>query len=151
MGSDGWDSQTSPKTGGRSRGPALSFSGGIAFEPCPRRTLERSGLCAAQLGSYGPVLLARHDVSLRAAAFSLEGRWFLWSRARLYADRVELVGWHLWGRYHRVIPLGSIEEAEATGEALVLKLDEEDTIRIGVDAPEQWASAIATHRDVRER
>lgn len=97
------------------------------------------------------MLLARHDVSLRSASFSLEDQWLLWSRARLYADRMELMGWHLWGRYHRVIPLERIEEAETDGGVLVLDLTDEDVIRIGIDAPEQWASAIATYRDVRER
>ena len=35
------------------------------------------------------------DVPLRTAAFGLEDRWLLWSRARLYADRMELTGWGL--------------------------------------------------------
>jgi hypothetical protein len=97
------------------------------------------------------VISSLSDVPLRTAPFTLEDRWLLWSRARLYADQVELVGWSPTGRYHRVVPLESIEEAEATGGALVLELTEEDAIRIGIDAPEQWAAAIATYRDVRER
>jgi hypothetical protein len=97
------------------------------------------------------VISSLSDVPVRTAPFTLEDRWLLWSRVRLYADQVELVGWSPTGRYHRDIPLERIEEAEAIGEALVLKLAEEDAIRIRIDAAEQWASAIATYRDVRER
>lgn len=96
------------------------------------------------------VLLALSDVPLRTASFALEDRYLLWSRMRLYADRVELVGWSLAGRYHRVIPLGRIDEAETDDEHLVLDLTDENSVRIGVDAPGQWASTIATYRDFRE-
>jgi hypothetical protein len=97
------------------------------------------------------VLLTVHDVPVRVASFTLEERFFLWSRVRLYADRAELVGWSFSGRYHRVVPLGTIEEAKAPGDDLVLVLAGQRSLRIGIDAPERWAAAIATHRDVRGR
>lgn len=96
------------------------------------------------------MLLAHHDASLRTATFTLEDRWLLWPRARLYADRVELTGWSLGERYRRSIPLASVEEAEATGRHLVLHLADGSSVQIEMDTPEQWASAIATYRDVRE-
>lgn len=89
------------------------------------------------------------DVPLRAASFTLEDRWLLWSRVRLYADRVELVGWSLTGRYHRVIPLEHIEEAKHADGDLVLRRAEGPPLRLQLEAPKRWATAIATHRDVR--
>lgn len=97
------------------------------------------------------MLLASQDVVLRVSSFALEDRWLIWSKAKLYADRMELVGWSLTGRYHRVIPLERIEEVETTDDGLLLVLTDRSSLRMGVDAPEQWASAVATHRDVRER
>lgn len=90
------------------------------------------------------------DVALRIAPFTLKDRWLPWSQARLYADRLELTGWYFWGHYHRSIPLVHIEEVEATRHHLVLHLADESFLQVAVDAPGQWASAIATHRDVRE-
>ena len=59
------------------------------------------------------------------------------------------------GVYDRsLVAAGVVDAAPAGAYAdldYAVELAEEDAIRIGVDAPEQWASAIATHRDVRER
>jgi len=98
----------------------------------------------------GFVPLTDGNVSLRTASFALKDRWLLWSRMRLYTDRLELTGWYFWGRYHRSIPLVHVEEVEVTRHHLVLHLADESSLQVAVDAPGQWASAIATHRDVRE-
>jgi hypothetical protein len=90
--------------------------------------------------------LADQDVALRITSFALKDRWLFWARARLYADRIELAGWSLRGRYHRVIPLEQIDDEKVAEECLVLTLAEEAPLRIWVDAPERWASAIATYR-----
>ncbi len=98
-----------------------------------------------------PVSPLPSDIPLRTAPFELEDRWLLWSRAQLYADRLTLTGWFLWGRYHRSVPLDRINDVEATDRHLVLSLADGSSLRVLMDAPEQWASAITTHRDVRER
>ncbi len=88
------------------------------------------------------------DVSLRTAAFGLEDRWLLWSRAQLYTDRLELNGWYLWGRYHRSIPLGRIGEVEPAEDRLLLHLTDGSTLRIEIDAPRSWADTLTIYRDV---
>jgi hypothetical protein len=91
--------------------------------------------------------LVDQDVALRITSFALKDRWLFWAWARLYADRIELAGWSLRGRYHRIIPLEQIDDEKVAEECLVLIRAEEAPLRIWVDAPEKWASAIATYRD----
>ena len=88
------------------------------------------------------------DVPLRTAAFGLEARWLLWSRARLYADRMELTGWGLGGRYHRSISLGRIGAVEPIEDGLILHLTDGSALRIEIDTPREWADALTTYRDV---
>ena len=88
------------------------------------------------------------DVPLRTAAFGPEARWPLWPRARLYADRMELTGWDLGGRYHRSISLDRIGEAEPVEDRLLLHLTDGSTLRIEMDSPRQWADALTTYHDV---
>ena len=94
------------------------------------------------------MLLAHSDVVLRTAPFSLEHRWLFWARVHLYANRLELTGWSIRGRYHRSIPLVRIEEAESSDGLLALHRSDGTTLHLQLDAPEQWASRIAIHRDV---
>ena len=88
------------------------------------------------------------DVPLRTAAFGLEDRWLLWSRARLYADRMELTGWGLGGRYHRSISLGRIGAVELIEDGLILHLTDGSALRVEIDTPREWADALTTYRDV---
>ena len=88
------------------------------------------------------------DVPLRSASFTLEDRWLLWSRARLYTDRMELTGWGLGGRYHRSISLGRIGAVELIEDGLILHLTDGSALRIGIDTPREWADALTTYRDV---
>jgi len=69
-----------------------------------------------------------------------------------------LTGWSLTGRYRRAIPLEQIDEATVAEGHLVLTLAEETSLHpeeapfyIRVESPEDWASAIATYRDLRNR
>ena len=88
------------------------------------------------------------DVPLRTAAFGPEARWPLWSRARLYADRMELTGWGLGGRYHRSISLGRIGAVEPIEDGLILHLTDGSALRIEIDTPREWADALTTYHDV---
>jgi hypothetical protein len=76
-----------------------------------------------------------------------------------------LAGWSLTGRYRRAIPLEQIDEAKVEEGRLVLipakeaslqiedasLQPEESPLRIRIEAPEDWASAIATYRDFHSR
>lgn len=90
------------------------------------------------------------DIPLRISPFSLNDRWLIWPRMRLYADRLKLTAWFLGGRYRRIVSLSDVSEARVADNRLVLHLEDGSCLRIEVDAPKQWASAIATHRDVQE-
>ena len=88
------------------------------------------------------------DVPLRTAAFGPEARWPLWPRVRLYADRMELTGWGLGGRYHRSISLGRIGAVEPIEDGLILHLTDGSALRIEIDTLREWADALTTYRDV---
>ncbi len=96
------------------------------------------------------MLLTLTDVPLRTASFSLADRHLLWARARLYADRLTLYGWGLWGRYRRQIPFEIIDDVEHEASCLVLHLDGDRVLRLHMDAASRWHTALETHRDVYE-
>ncbi len=97
------------------------------------------------------MLLALSDIPLRSASFSLENRWLLWSKARLYADRLVLSGWGLWERYWRQIPLDDIEKVERDEMQLLLHLEDGTDIAIHLNRAERWLTAIQVHREVQQQ
>jgi hypothetical protein len=96
------------------------------------------------------VLLALPDIPLRTAPFSLADRWLLWSKARLYTDRLELSGWGLRGRYWRRIPFEALTRVEHEENCLVLHVADDTPLRLRMSAPSRWHAAIVTHRSVYE-
>lgn len=78
--------------------------------------------------------------------FRFPGQRFFYGRARLFADRVELRGWGLRGRFVRSIPLRAIERVEWwTGSMLCnLEFCMEDgkTFGIWVEGAGRWKFAI---------
>lgn len=94
------------------------------------------------------MLLILPDVPLRTGSFALADRWLLWTRVRVYPDRVELVGWSFTGRDHRHIPLDRIAEIDHDGRHLQLQLQDGDGISLLVDEAASWARLIRAQRDV---
>lgn len=69
--------------------------------------------------------------------------WF--ARARLYADRLELTGWRLRGRYRRRIPLRYVLDVDATGsDRLLLWMANGQALRLCIDDARRWQEAIAS-------
>lgn len=96
------------------------------------------------------MLLALPDVPLRTAPFSLPDRWLVWSRARLYADRLTLSGWGLGGRYWRRIPLDAIDEIEQRAPHLALHLETGRTVVFTPPEAARWETSIKIHSDLHE-
>jgi hypothetical protein len=64
-------------------------------------------------------------------------------RARLFADRLELSGWRLSGRFFRRIPLRGILQVDAVNDsALVIWLSVGETIRLRVNQASSWKMHI---------
>ena len=75
------------------------------------------------------------------STFSIPG--LLFPRARLFADRLELTGWHGRGRYRRVIPVGRILQVDVpAADRLVLWLFNGETVRLQLRRARQWKAAI---------
>jgi hypothetical protein len=75
--------------------------------------------------------------------FSFSNPPLLFARARLFADRLELTGWHLWRRYRRDIRLHHILQVDALAhDRLVLWLAYGETVRIRIRRAMQWKVAI---------
>jgi hypothetical protein len=66
--------------------------------------------------------------ALRTDRFSFSNPPLLFARARLFADRLELTGWHLWRGYRRNIRIQHILQADA----LELWLANGETVRIRI-------------------
>jgi len=94
------------------------------------------------------MLLNLPDVPLRSGTFDLEDRCLLWSRLKVYPDRLELVGWSLAGRYERGISLDRIDEADHEERRLRLALENGEEVALIVDEAARWANFIAAQRDV---
>jgi hypothetical protein len=94
------------------------------------------------------VLRSLPDVPLGSTAFGLENRWLLWSRLRLYPDRLELRGWALLGRVRRRIRLGHVHRTDHEEGWLLLRLDGGEQVRLAVDEAEHWAELVSSQREV---
>jgi hypothetical protein len=67
----------------------------------------------------------------------------LWARVRLYADRLELSGWHMQGRYFRRILLQQVLQADAlNADSLLLWLSDGETVRLRVKEAHRWKRTI---------
>ncbi len=79
----------------------------------------------------------------RADRFSFSTPWLLFARARLFADRLELSGWHLQGHYRRDIEVARILQVDALeNDRLVLWLFSGETVRLRLRRAGQWKEAI---------
>jgi hypothetical protein len=96
------------------------------------------------------VLLALSDIPLRTAPFTHGDQWLVWTEARLYADRLVLTGWGLWGHYRRRVSFEALERVEHDGEDLRLYLRDAPPLHLRMDDAARWHAAIETHRDVYE-
>lgn len=74
------------------------------------------------------------------------------SRARLYADRLELTGWRLSGRFFRRIPLSSVLQVDALNDsALVIWLSVGEAIRLRVSQASRWKRRIEAQQAKLEK
>lgn len=79
----------------------------------------------------------------RTDRFSFSIPWLLFARARLFADRLELTGWHWQGHYRRAIAVARILQADALADdRLVLWLNSGETVRLRIRRARQWKAAI---------
>ena len=79
----------------------------------------------------------------RTDRFSFSTPWLLFARARLFADRLELTGWHRQGRYRREILVARILQVDALeNDRLVLWLFNGETVRLRLRRARQWKEAI---------
>ena len=97
------------------------------------------------------MLLILSDIPLRTAPFSLADQWLIWTELRLYADRLELSGWGVRGRYWRCLPFEEIETVDHERDRLLLSLTGSRVLPIHMNHPRRWHTAIEPHRSVYER
>lgn len=94
------------------------------------------------------MLLSLPDVPLLSASFALDDRWLLWSRVRIYPDRLTLTGWSLAGRHRRRIPLSRIDRIRHDEERLRLHLQSDEQVTLVMDEAARWAQFLRSHRSV---
>ncbi|HMB91039.1 MAG TPA: hypothetical protein VKP65_09350 [Rhodothermales bacterium] len=80
---------------------------------------------------------------LLANRFAFRNPTLLLARARLHSDRIVLSGWHLRGRYTRVIPLDRVLQIDVLDdEGLLLWLASGETIRLRINQAHVWKRVI---------
>lgn len=73
------------------------------------------------------------------------------ARARLHADRIELSGWLLGGRYLCRIPLERVLQVDAANDrSLVIWLSTGETLRIRIRRALRWKREIEEHQKSME-
>lgn len=78
-----------------------------------------------------------------SGSFRFKNPALLYPRMRLYADRLELSGWQVSGRYVRRLSLQQILQADApTEETLLLWLADGEMLRLEVANALHWRDAI---------
>lgn len=81
---------------------------------------------------------------VRTSRFRFRDPLLLFTRLRLYPDRLELGGWHFLGRYRRAVALAHILQADAAGDdGLLLWLSDGEVLRLRVEGAPAWQAAIA--------
>jgi hypothetical protein len=95
------------------------------------------------------VIPALPDVPLISASFGLEDRWLLWSRVRLYPDRLVLRAWSIRGRLRRQVCLREVEGTDHQDGWLLLDLEGDERMRLAVEEAPRWAEFVASQREIR--
>ena len=90
------------------------------------------------------------NVPLRSISFGLEDRRLLWSRVRVYADRIVMTAWSLAGRHHRELPLSRIEDIAADDGRVYIDLETGERVVLILDDAQRWASFVRDQRNLRE-
>jgi hypothetical protein len=84
----------------------------------------------------------RHKVPLLSARLRYANRHLLYGQARLYGDRIELVGWSLGGRSKESIPLTRIVHVDyhplREGSNLSVFLDDDRVLHLCVEEAHRW-------------
>lgn len=74
-----------------------------------------------------------------------------WGRAVLYADRVELRGWSLQGRYRRVIALPRIQHIDVlASDGISLWCTDGETLRLRLRDAVRWKRQMLRQRAICE-
>jgi hypothetical protein len=93
----------------------------------------------------------RWHAVLLSGRFQLCERRLYCSRARLYADRLLLTGWHGLTRFRRRIPLTSIRRARASDERRLHLITGDEQLCLDLEAAHRWRRMIIAYRDVLGR
>jgi len=89
------------------------------------------------------------DTPVLESAFGLENQWLLWSRLRLYPDRLMLCYWKGLSLRRQCVRLTRVDRVEQpTADRLRLRLDDDQTLRLHVDSAGEWREMIVAYRDV---
>ncbi|NBC18123.1 MAG: hypothetical protein GVY18_12500 [Bacteroidetes bacterium] len=89
----------------------------------------------------------RWHAVLLSGRFQLCERRLYCSRARLYADRLLLTGWHGLTRFRRRIPLTAIRQARVSDEGHLHLTTRDEQLCLALDAAPRWRRMIEAHRD----
>jgi hypothetical protein len=85
----------------------------------------------------------QENQAIRKGRFAFQSPTLFFPRIRLYADRLELSGWRLKGRFHRVVPLRQALHIDTPSDReLLIWLSVGETLRLNIEQATRWKSEI---------
>lgn len=83
--------------------------------------------------------------ALLSSSFTFRNPALFYARAQLYADRLELSGWSLRGRYRRCIAAEQVLQVDVlSDDGLLLWLSTGETLRLRIREASRWKATIET-------
>ena len=85
-----------------------------------------------------------HQIVLHTSRFRYADRRLFFTRARLYMDRIELLGWHLGKKHTHCIRLRAVERIEwnESESAAVFHLEQGHSVRLQLQDLGQWKATL---------
>lgn len=101
-----------------------------------RLAQNRNLACLPLMASYRPGTLLSNSFAFYTPVL-------FFARARLYADRLELTGWSLRGRYRHTLAIDQVLQVDMLDKrGLLLWLSTGETLRLRIREAARWKAAI---------
>ena len=101
-----------------------------------RRRPKQQATCGTEIGAHP------NHIQVLSSHFRYAHKRLFFGKARLFADRIELMGWSRSGHHFRCIPLARLVEMDyhslADDSNLTLHLDDGEEIAIRVKEAHRW-------------
>lgn len=93
------------------------------------------------------MIMHMNTMVLLSSSYKMPGRRLLFSRARLFIDRIELTGWYLGEKHFQTIRLEevcSVEWQDENSYNAILHLRGDESVALKLSQPARWKQSLET-------